>query len=174
MTAPVIRVLTALTCLIYLAAPMRAATITSSLDSSEGCTQPTIGVEPNTYFWITSDQGSSQPCENRRVVNRHIHSGLTVLRWSLDDEAATLTEEPPSLDEPGGYPVLPPVEFAPTITAPTFTIADSQASAPGVQMDINTNQFSISNQEKFGVVPEPSTGMLGAISLALLWRRCAP
>ncbi|NWK55893.1 hypothetical protein HW115_09740 [Verrucomicrobiaceae bacterium N1E253] len=57
------------------------------------------------------------------------------------------------------FPLLAPVEHAVTITAPNFTIGQTE---------------TIENFSQFGVVPEPSTATLGVISLILLWRRRMP
>ena len=80
-----------------------------------------------------------------------------------------MPDEGPSL-APGGYPLLAPTNYPPTITAPTFTEDFQEGDSLSV---LNFSQNTI-NQESLGVVPEPSSGMLGAISLILLWRRKTP
>ena len=90
-------------------------------------------------------------------------------------QEASMAAERPSLDSggdpaPGGFPVFPPASYSPTITAPVFT-ETLEAEVPLNVLALNQNSI---NQESLGVVPEPSTGMLGAISLILLWCRKMP
>ena len=84
-------------------------------------------------------------------------------------QEASMPDEGQSLDL-GGYPVLPPTNYPPTITAPTFT-ADFQEGDSFSVLNLGNNTIT---QESLGVVPEPSSGLLGAISLILLWRRKTP
>ena len=76
----------------------------------------------------------------------------------------------PAAQVAGGYPVLPPQIQPITITVPTFT-EELQESESMSLLNIGQQQIS---EDRLGVVPEPSSGMLGAISLILLWRRKAP
>ena len=177
MIHPVIRTLTLFVCFNLTA---HAATCFNAQGSNLGLSSVWQGRGDGSQHWILpntrGERSAAQIIRGIRISPLSLCLIEPIIQESTFTwQEASMAAEGPSLNEgddsaPGGSPVQPPTHYPPTITAPVFT-ETLEADEPLSALALNHNSL---NQESLGVVPEPSTGMLGAISLILLWRRKAP
>ena len=179
---------TTLTFFTCLTLTSQAATCFNSQGHHMGLTSVWQERDSTSNHWISSHQqnrsNTSISCTmaaREAVLHSQMSRGIGTSPFSLclltpiiqessfTWQEASMADEGPTL-VPGGYPLLPPTNYPPTITAPTFTEDFQEGDSPNI---LNLSQ-NIITQESLGVVPEPSSGMLGAISLILLWRRKTP
>ena len=187
MTPIFTKTLTFFTCLTLTS---HAATCFNSQGLHIGLTSAWQGRSSESNHWILSHQQNRlniTTAARQAVLNSQMSRGTHLSPFSLclltpiiqestfTWQEASMPDEGPSLDPipypiPGGYPLFPPTNYPSTITAPSFT-EDLQEGDPLNVLNIGNH---IITQESLGIVPEPSSGILGAISLILLWRRKAP